>query len=221
MSHTPTQLRQLMHHACMVTYQRQLDLLQSAHLVSAPTSRENLKLLLHLDAVSDLDPFPTIETSELEELSEIENRAESAQSTDELREARQSLILWLSQYQNGDFSEETIRALPSTENGLNKRMRDELFLTRGKIRSTRRRLRESGQDYDKEAYVSTRNQLLLVHRTYLEQLRLDLVQATHEGIAKVELLHLAISDATGDTFVASLSNLRDFILEQVTSTEGA
>ncbi|MEM8583796.1 MAG: hypothetical protein AAGF87_05975 [Bacteroidota bacterium] len=218
MSHTPTQVRDTIHRVCMASYQRQLDLLQSAQLVSAPTSRENLQLLLHANAVSTQEPLPDISDEKLTAFTDMETEIEQTQTTDDLRNTRNSLISWLSEFHGEDFSEETVENSRSTDLGLNKRMRDELFLTRGKIRSTRRRLKDSGQDYDHQAYVSTRNQLLFVQRTYLEQLRMDLAKATHEGIAQVErILHPAILEATGDTFVASLSNLRDFILEQISA----
>ncbi|MEM6394805.1 MAG: hypothetical protein AAF741_00560 [Bacteroidota bacterium] len=216
MSFTPTQIRKALHDACITGYRQQYDLLQSAQLVSAPTSLENLQLILHCNAVSVLDPLPVLSEDQIAELTDMETTIEGISSIDDLRRARTELIDWYTAHHSEDLSEEAIRDRPATDDGLNKRMRDELFLTRGHIRSARRRLNQSGQNYDQQAYISTRNQLLFVHNTYNEQLRLDLVKTTHEQVAKVEdILHPAIVNATGDTFVAALGNLRDFILEQV------
>lgn len=216
MSFTPTQIKKAMHAACATGYRQQYDMLQTAQLVSAPTSLENLQLILHCHTVSVLDPLPSLSEEQLAELSDLESEIAATSTTDDLRLVRTKLIDWYGAHHEEDFTEEVIKDKPTTQHGLNKRMRDELFLTRGKIRLARRRLRESGQDYSQEDFIATRTQLFFVHKTYNEQLRLDLVKATHEQVARVEdILHPAILNASGATFVAALGNLRDFILEQV------
>ena len=216
MSHPREQILRLLHAASTSCYEQQLSQLEAAQLVSGPVTEANLQLLLHYRTIEQLDPFPAVTDDQVQQLNALKTALAAATDLAAMRAKRTELIAWMGQLDNKDFSPETLEALPRTDNGLNKRMRDELFQMKRKIRVTRRRLHDNNETYDKEAFVSTRNQLFLCHSVYLEQLRLDLVSCTHAEVAEVEqILMPAIVNATGATFVESLRNLRDFILARI------
>ncbi|MEM7574497.1 MAG: hypothetical protein AAF433_16455 [Bacteroidota bacterium] len=216
MSHPREQILLSLHPACTSCYEHQLRSLEAAQLVSSPVTVANLQLLLHYRAIEQLDPFPALTDEQVQQLEDLKTILATTADLEVMRAKRAELIKWMAALDNNDFSQEALEAQPRTDNGLNKRMRDELFQMKRKIRVTRRRLHDENETYDKDAFISTRNQLFLCHNVYLEQLRLDLVSCTHAEVAEVEqILMPAIVEASGSTFVERLSKLRDFILARI------
>lgn len=202
------------HTACEQCFTRQLELIAEAHRLSSDVKDLNATLYLEVLRIAKLNPFPNdVPDETLTEITSTNAVVETAATPDDLEALQEKLLEQLKSI--GEPADDKVSPA-STDNLLNKRMIDLLYLMKDKIRTTRRRLNDAGGGYDEDAYRSVRNQLYLTQHVYLEQLDNDLVFADHEGCARIEqVLYPAILGADVSSFVSSLQDLQDFLKARV------
>lgn len=188
--------------------QRRFALLANSKRISRLVRERAVLLFAHYHAVKAAEASIDYSTDYTSSLAEI--NAMLADEDTDFNHAEDELLVFmstLSKQSNNDLLVSDITSQP-----LNKRMIDLLFLLKDKIRITRQRLNDVGEEYDEEGYKKARNRCSFYQSVYVGQLYRDLVFCTNEEIATLEQVHYrAIEDAEGSTFVASLDETADFL----------
>lgn len=212
MSISRPQLLEQARTACHNCFSRQLFLLVDAERLSAQVKTRNAMLYLQLKRIAELDPFPEISADQSAEIASISAVTIEAASEDDLATLQERLLEEFGNIGTGNIDERSF----TTNNDLNKRMMDQLYLMKDKIRNTRRRLNDAGGDYDQEAYKAVRNQLYMSQHVYIEQLENDIVMASHADCAKIEQVHYPdIEGAEAHNFIDRLNALLEFFKARI------
>lgn len=209
------QLRTACHHC----FSSQIDLLEQDDRVSKNTKVDTTNLFIYLHQISKLDPFPNPDEGTVAEIATVGAVTDNVTDEEELQQLRDKLAELLRKVGNLPEITQEVAESVLTDNLLNKRMVNLLFLMLSKIRNARRRLKPddgSEPDYDRKAYSKARKQATLAQHTYLGLLNNDSVMCTHEEVATLEKnLYPAIDNASAFTFVESLQNLATFLQARV------
>lgn len=187
---------------CQKLFKRRLALVQRQQLVSNESKQDIILLITQLNQLRLLDPFPEEATTDLSQLNKLKTDIE-AEDGDQFA-IQQTLMTWAG----------GIAPIPEVEAGaspddattpINQRMIDNLHLFRSTIDKSRVRLLRDRDRYDRKAYTSARNAFTLARAVYEERLKLNQIDATNEGCARMEqVLIPAVAAATGATFPADI-----------------
>jgi hypothetical protein len=201
---------------CQRLYESRQAVVRTQQLVSDDSKRDILLLILQLNQLRELDPFPeetAVDLSPLEQL-KIDVAAEESDK----QAIQEALLAWAKNIsasgrtRAGATSEEDAAA-PSP---INQRMIDNLSVLRSSIDKTRLRLLRNRDPYDKDEYVAARNDFTLARAVYQERLTLNQITATNEDAARMEqVITPAIDEATGATFPEAIQSGADFMSEKI------
>jgi len=202
--------------ACHHCFSQQMDLLREAERVSSQSKEQMILVFLQLREVAVLSPFPSISEDQMAVLSTITDHLNTVTDHEQLAALKIELANWMGQFHDTNLKPESLSLHPLTDNLLNRRMIDLLFLMKDKIRSARRRLQAEGDAFDRAAYVAARNQANLTQAVFIDQLHRDIVTTNNEDVATVEqVLYPAIEQATGANFVVNIEQLVSFMRERI------
>jgi len=193
---------------CKSLFEHRLTVVRSQQLVSEKAKNDILVLIVRLDELRKLTPFPAeadVDTNGLASLKTAIAAADAPQVA-----IQENLMTWAT----GVTGDITARAADSrSPSDLNQRMLDNLDVLRSTIDN--RRLDLFGQ-YDKEAYVEARNAYTLTRTIYAERLSLNQIDATGEDNKKMEdEIITAVAGATGANFPATIQASANFMEERL------
>jgi len=201
---------------CGISFAKQLSFIAAAERVSSQLKEQTVMLFIHAQRIERMDSFPTLSPEQESELTDFSAEVEAATDTTELQQVERKLTDWMQGVHAENLTPASISMDVLTDNQLNRRMIDLLFVMKDKIRATRRRLNDAGGGYDKDAYVAARNRANLAQAVYIDQLHRDIVSATNEDAAELEQNRYgAIEDATAATFVGAIEDLVSFMQARI------
>ncbi len=187
---------------CQKLFKRRLALVQSQQLVSNESKQDIILLIAQLNQLRLLDPFPEEATTDLSPLNKLKTDID-AEDGDQFA-IQETLMTWA----GGIAPLPEVEADASPDEAttpINQRMIDDLHLFRSTIDKSRVRLLRDRDRYDRKAYTSARNAFTLARAVYEERLKLNQIDATNEGCARMEqVLIPAVEAATGATFPADI-----------------
>lgn len=197
------------------SYSCQLKLLVNSKRLSSDIKEKIVSLFLEISRLDRLSPFPDVPDDVVANIT-----SKSVVNCDDCtQDDLNAVILALQNSLNSIGANDTFIDPLMTDDLLNKRMIDLMGDVKRNIRQTARQHNDNGGHYDKDAFVSVRNQVYLSRRVYLEQLDHDLVQATNEDCATIEqIIFPNILNSTADQFVATVEALSEFLKDRVLST---
>lgn len=194
--------------SCRKSIEKRFSRLEDAQRVSRVVRDRSIAVFVHYQALDKMADELTYDPSYEAFLAAVDSSLDDSKA--DLNAVEQSLLNFMSQLNRMNENEVNIGVL--TNNPLNKRMIDALFLLKDKIRIARQRLNDAGEEYDAVAYVNARNRCSLAQSIYIGQLHRDIVSCTNEEVATIEQLHLpAIENASGATFVESIDQTATFL----------
>lgn len=187
---------------CRQLYTHRLELVQTQQLVSEKSKEDIILLIVQLDQLRKLEPFPDEAATDLTPLEKLKSEID-AEDGDQFA-IQEALLAWASGIAPAPEAGTTISPDAGTT-PINQRMIDNLNLFRSTIDKSRVRLLRERDRYDREEYTSARNAYTLARAVYEERLKLNQIDATNEGCARMEqVLIPAVENATGATFPAAI-----------------
>lgn len=199
---------------CQQLYERRLAIVQSQALVSEKSKQDIALLIFHLNQLFTLDPFPDEDRLDVAPLDQLRADVDAADNDTELVE--QQLMAWVKGVSPAIASPEdeptNTNRIKGGTTPINQRMIDNLQTFRSAIDRTRVRLLRERDRYDQDEYTAARNAFTFSRDVYAERLRLNQIEATNEGCAKMEQQMIpAVENATGATFPAAIQAGADFM----------
>lgn len=199
---------------CEQLFTRRIELVRSQQLVSEKSKEDIRLLILELDTLRHLDPFPNeagVDRTPLEQL-----KVDLANADDSSDEGNQQVLMdWVKAFRPAP-APATNGAQEEVTPILNQRMIDGLAELRSAIDKTRVRLLRERDRYDRPAYTAARNAFTLSRATYAERLRLNQVSCTNEEVATLEQkLTPDVEEAKGSNFPDTIQAAADFMATRV------
>jgi hypothetical protein len=200
---------------CQQLYERRLALVQTQALVSEDAKQDVIHLVLRLNGLRAIDPFPTEQDTDMTALNKLKDDIADAEG-DQFA-VQQGLVDWVNDFHPQVAATDSGPVAAADEKGggpppINQRMMDGLAKFRSTIDRTRLNLMMNGDPADLEAYTSARNAFTLSRAVYDERLKLNQVTATNADCAQLEqVLIPAVRDASGATFPDTIQAGADFI----------
>lgn len=201
---------------CQQLYQKRLALVQQQQLVSEKSKDDVQLLIVQLNNLRTLHPFPAETDVDMAPLDKL--RADIDAADGDHTAIEEELMDWVRNVRSAGPPRVAASAEANQEetSPINQRMIDDLSLFRATIDKTRLRLLREHDQYDREAYTSARNAWTLARSVYEQRLRLNQITATNEQAAKMEQELIPAADtATGATFPASIQAGADFMSEWI------
>lgn len=201
---------------CQQLYQQRLALVQSQQLVSEKSKDDVLLLIVHLNKLRTLKPFPAETDVDLTPLEKL--KADLATADGDQFAIQEELMDWVRGVQSAGPPRMAASAAaePEMPSPINQRMIDNLTLLRSTIDKTRLRLLRAHDNYDFDAYTSARNAWTLARTVYEERLRLNQITATNADAAHMEQVIISdVERATGATFPVTIQAGADFMSEKI------
>ncbi len=197
---------------CEKLYHRRLARVAAQQLVSDKAKREAILLILQLEQLRAMDPFPAASALTLDPITQL--KADVAAEDGDTDAIQETLMDW-ARGVVGTGPPEAARAAPVTE-PINQRMIDDLNTLRSAIDSTRIDLLINNDPYDEDAYTAARNAFTLARAVYEERLRLNQIVATNAQAARMEQVIIpGVQNATGATFPDTIQAGADFMSAQI------
>lgn len=198
---------------CRELFVRRLARVKEQELVSDKSKADILVLIVELDQLRRLDPFPKKADLDVSPLEQLKTALADPDHDDE--SGQQLLLDWV----KATRPEANLPADGGVPEGattpINQRMIDGLASVRTTIDRTRVRLMLAGDDYDRPAYTAARNAFTLAREIYAERLRLNQIDCNNEDCSTLEkVLKAAIKDADGSGFPYSIQAVADFMEER-------
>ena len=200
---------------CQQLYERRLALVKTQALVSERAKQDVIHLILRLNALRSIDPFPTEYETDLSPLDQL--KADIAEAGSDQFAIQEKLMEWATNFHpevaaaaEGTVSpdDEKVTSVPP----INQRMIDDLASFRATIDRTRLNLMLNGDPADLAAYTAARNAFTLARAVYDERLILNQVTATNADCATMEQVLIPnVRDANGATFPGTIQAGADFI----------
>ncbi|MEM9259228.1 MAG: hypothetical protein AAGA62_06240 [Bacteroidota bacterium] len=198
---------------CEQLFTQRIELVRTQQLVSEKSKEDIRILIMELDTLRHLDPFPDeagVDKSPLEQL-----KTDLANTDDPPEDGQEVLMNWVKAFRPAATSSDgdlpPVVTLP-----LNQRMIDSLAELRSEIDKSRIRLLRTGDHYDRPAYTAARNAFTLARSVYTERLRLNQLSCTNEEVATVEQkLTSDVEAATGSNFPDTIQAAADFMATRV------
>ncbi|MEM1356565.1 MAG: hypothetical protein AAGF89_00095 [Bacteroidota bacterium] len=199
---------------CEQLFTQRIALVRTQQLVSEKSKEDIRLLIMELDTLRHLTPFPDengVDKSPLEQL-----KTDLANTDDPPEDGQEVLMNWVKAFRPGTTTSLASDAPPVITPPLNQRMIDSLAELRSEIDKTRIRLLRTGDHYDRPAYTAARNAFTLARSVYTERLRLNQVSCTNEEVATVEQeLTSDVATATGSNFPDTIQAAADFMATRV------
>lgn len=200
---------------CQQLYERRLALVKTQALVSENAKQDIISLILRLNRLREIDPFPSEEDTDMSPLTKLKTDIDAAEG-DQFA-IQEELLDWVNNFNpqvaastNGTASPD--ESPSSTIPPINQRMIDGLATFRAAIDRTRLNLMMNGDPADVDAYTSARNAFTLARAVYDERLKLNQISVTNADCAEVEqVLTRDVRDATGATFPGAIQAGADFV----------
>jgi len=189
---------------CQELFRRRLELVRAQQLVSDKSKQDIILLIVQLDQLRLLDPFPEEADLDTAPLAQLEADLE-AEDGDQFS-IQEKLLAWTSTVAPAPVINAASPPPPAdAPSPLNQRMLDNLHLFRSTIDKSRVRLLRDRDRYDREAYTKSRNAFTLARAVYGERLRHNQIEASNEDNARLEqVLIPAVEAATGASFPADI-----------------
>lgn len=199
---------------CRQLYDRRRALTETLALVSDKAKADVVLLVLRLDGLRRLEPFPQPTADQLAPLDDLKTRLDDT-AGDPLV-VQDELLRWVEGFAPADPGASAASpAIPP----INQRMIDALFAFRTAVDRARRRLLRDRDRYDPAAYRAARNAFTLARAAYDERLRLDQVTPTNADCATLENeLTPALATVNGAGFPAAIRAGADFVSERLFPT---
>lgn len=190
---------------CQELFERRLKQVIEQQLVSDKAKSDITVLIVQLNHLRDLDPFPQETDMDTYTLTQLKADIAAEDGNDDAIQAK--LLTW-AQNSSGVSTENAPTVTPTP---LNQRMLDNLDSLRTTIDRTRGRvLFDDG--YDQAAYVKARNAYTLARTVYQKRLQLNQIETTNEQAATMEdEIIAAIDTATAAKFPKELQASADFM----------
>lgn len=202
---------------CQQLFQQRLALVQTQQLVSNDSKQDILLLIAQLNQLRLLDPFPEETTTDLSPLDKL--KADIGNEDGDQFAIQKALMEWAGTIAPLPEVQETISPDGGTT-PINQRMIDNLHLFRSTIDKSRVRLLRDRDRYDRKAYTSARNAFTLARAVYEERLKLNQIEATNEGCARMEqVLIPAVEASTGASFPDDIQAGAKFMEDNTFATE--
>ena len=200
---------------CQQLYERRLALVKTQARVSEDAKQDVILLVVRLNGLRDIDPFPTEQDTDMTALARL--KVDISDADGDQFAVQKELLKWVNNFNppTEAMAAETVAATEEEEVApppINQRMIDGLARFRSTIDRTRMNLMLKGDAPDLEAYTSARNAFTLSRAVYVERLRLHQITATNADCAQMEqVLIPAVKDASGTTFPDTIQAGADFI----------
>ncbi len=199
---------------CQQLYERRLALVKTQALVSENAKQDAIGLVLKLNRLREIDPFPEEQDTDMTALDKL--KADIADADGDQFVVQEQLMNWVKGFPpqpEAATATGAVAAPPAAPPPpINQRMIDNLTTFRKTIDRTRLNLMLKGDPADLNAYTSARNAFTLARAVYDERLKLNQVTATNADCAEVEqVLTPAVRDASGATFPGAIQAGADFI----------
>lgn len=200
---------------CQQLYERRLALVKTQALVSEDAKKDVIHLVLRLNGLRTIDPFPTEQDTDMTALDKL--KTDIADADGDQFAVQEGLMKWVNDFHpEADYTDPGAVSDDYEKGGatppINQRMIDALATFRSTIDRTRLNLMMKGDPADLEAYTSARNAFTLSRAVYDERLKLNQITATNADCAQMEqVLIPAVADASGTTFPDTIQAGADFI----------
>lgn len=198
---------------CEQLFTQRIKLVRTQQLVSDKSKEDIRLLILELDTLRHLDPFPDeagVDESPLEQL-----KADLANTDDPPEDGQEILMNWVKAFRPAEVNSDNGAPAGATA-PLNQRMIDSLANLRSTIDKSRIRLLRARDRYDRPAYTAARNAFTLSRAVYTERLRLNQVSCTNAEVATLEQeLTSDVEAATGSNFPDTIQAAADFMATRV------
>ncbi|TXF91027.1 hypothetical protein FUA23_04275 [Neolewinella aurantiaca] len=204
---------------CRQLYQRRLALVKTQALVSEDAKQDVIALVLRLNRLRALTPFPAEQETDMAPLEKLKAGIDDADA-DQFA-IQEELIKWVNEFHPQTETAADGEVAPEDEKGgqippVNQRMIDNLASFRSAIDRTRLNLMLAGDSADPETYTAARNAFTLARAVYDERLRLNQITTTNADCAKMEQVLIPdVRDATGATFPGTIQAGADFISDKL------
>jgi hypothetical protein len=200
---------------CQLLYESRQAVVRTQQLVSDESKQDIILLILQLNQLRVMDPFPEETEMDLAPLEKL--KADIAAEDSDKKAIQSALMDWAK-----DVQSSTTPVAVAAERGLkipspiNQRMIDNLSVLRSRIDKTRLRLLRNRDPYDKAEYVAARNAFTLARAVYQERLMLNQITATNEEAARMEQVIIPdVDQATGATFPETIQAGADFMSDNI------
>ena len=201
---------------CQQLYERRMVLVKTQARVSEGAKRDIINLILRLNELRTIDPFPTEQETDMAPLDKLKVDIDSADG-DQFA-IQDELMVWVNNFRppvalaSGGASAPMSSISSTRTSAINQRMMDALASFRSTIDRTRMNLLLNGDPADPDAYTVARNAFTLARAVYDERLKLDQIDATNADCSQMEqVLIVCVRDATGATFPDTIQAGADFI----------
>ncbi|WP_020566744.1 hypothetical protein [Neolewinella persica] len=199
---------------CQRLYESRLAVVRTQQLVSDDSKQDILLLILQLNQLRELDPFPKETEVDLAPLKKL--KADIAAEDSDQQAIQDALMDWAKNVHTTSATSVAAERSPEAPSPINQRMIDDLSVLRSTIDKTRLRLLRNHDTYDKDEYVAARNSFTLARAVYQERLLLNQITATNAEAARMEqVITPAIDQATGATFPQTIQAGADFMSDKI------
>jgi len=201
---------------CQRLYESRQAVVRTQRLVSDESKRNILLLILQLNQLREMDPFPKKTEVDLAPLEKLKTDV-AAEGSDK-QAIQDTLMEWVKNVQSNGSPRVVAasEAPPEPPSPINQRMIDNLSVLRSSIDKSRIRLLRNRDPYDKDEYVAARNAFTLARAVYQERLALNQITATNEEAARIEQVIIpAVNEATGATFPETIQAGADFMSKKI------
>lgn len=197
---------------CRELFVRRLARVKEQELVSDKSKADILVLIVELDQLRRLSPFPKKADLDVSPLEQLKTALADPEHDDEY--GQQVLLDWV-KATRPEADPAAGRGVPAgVTTPINQRMIDGLSSVRSAIDSTRARLMMAGDAYDRPAYTAARNAFTLSREIYAARLRLNQIDCNNDDCSTLEkVLKPAIKTSDGSGFPASIQAVADFMEE--------
>jgi len=184
---------------CQALFSRRILLVREQQLVSEKTKEDIRLLIMELDGLRSLDPFPA--DTEVDEAPLQQLQTDLANPDHDPLAGQAVIMNWVKAFRPSSMVARDAATPEVTTSPLNQRMIDSLHQLRTAIDKSRVRLLRAQDRYDRKAYTASRNAFTLTRSVYAERLRLGQIDCTNAQVAKIEQQFTpAVETATGAFF---------------------
>ena len=205
-----TEVREL----CRQLFDRRVLLVREQKLVSDEAKKSIEGLLLQIDRLTDLNPFPeetAVDDSPLKKL-----KASLADPDNEASDGETIVMNWVQTVVPAASEDEAAIAEETEISAINDQMLGLTGDIRKAIDRNRPRLMLSNPSYNRKDYIAARNDFTLVRDTYDKRLTSGRITANVEDCSRVmRTIIPAINASTASTYPTTIQDAADFMRDRI------